>query len=231
MYCKSAPVTHIDPDGTEALRWPPKDYWQPMTYSDLSKVYTKNTDGRFEGAYRTSLRSNISTAQISSGIYLKTQDGKTTIKPDAIIYQTATEINIKARPGNIPKVDIDFEKGVTIGEVTTANKSSGTLTRSSKGGQFQRYLTYFQDLQDQNYEAIRFDLVTPSDMNVSDLEDFFEGNDVFFRHYVPYYKKGKGENEVLIDFRYRMDFYIDYFDKDQVINKTPVSAKSETDFK
>ncbi|MET3035873.1 RHS repeat-associated core domain-containing protein [Chryseobacterium sp. NRRL B-14859] len=30
VYCKDAPVTHIDPDGREALRWPPKSYWQDI---------------------------------------------------------------------------------------------------------------------------------------------------------------------------------------------------------
>lgn len=152
---------------------------------------------------------------------------KTVINPDALIHKIATDIKATARVGNIPKIDIDFKKGITLGEATTANKSSEILTRNSKKGQFSRYLTYFKDLQDQGYEALRFDLITPFDMKVSDVESYFEDNKVFFRHFLPYYKKGKGENEVLIDFRYR----VGHSGTDQTINDTVVTTTSETAIK
>ena len=202
-YVKNAPTTHIDPNGEEAIRWPPKDYWQEMKYGDLERIAPNDPEKGFEKMFARYYKQN-SSYTYSSSPKLTTTSG--TFKPDG--KSKYNQIYFILGKG------IQKRERLSLFEVTTAKKNVGALHLNDKKGQLQKYIDYLY-LAPENQKipgAVtlfdkqgRFNLITlPEIKDISDITNYGNSKSVEVIHYVPYYRLGEN-GKVDIEFRKRVN--------------------------
>ena len=134
VYCKNAPVTHVDPDGREALKWPPKGYWQAMYNDDLQHLYS-NPEKGFERMFARYYKEN-SLQPYNSSPQLTTRFGDV-FKPDGVSKYPHGYVLFDGSG-----VSVKYKDNISFFEVTTAKKNAGSITLADKKGQLKAYIDY-----------------------------------------------------------------------------------------
>jgi len=233
VYVKNAPVTHIDPDGMEALRWPPKTNWQTMHKEDIDHLYPKSgSEAGFETLFSRYYKANSLQPYKNSKI-ITTRFGKS-FKPDAkSTYQHGYVLFDNSG------VSTKFKENVSFFEITTAKENKGAIRLSDKNGQPKAYIDYLYETAENRsvggYRTFfdkqgRFNLVTLPDItDITEIKEYGDANKVDVRHYVPYYRLNENGN-VDIEFRQRKtDFFGDQSDESlpwkPIQNSIPATPK------